>query len=70
MSLTPSAIYLMTDGEFTYPFAPDVMKMIESCGENDMRVNTVAFGDQAAAGTLRAIAGATGGTHAIVALQP
>lgn len=70
MSLAPSAIFLMTDGEFAYPFAPDVMKMIEGCSENDMRVNTVAFGAQAAVGPLRAIADATGGTHAIVALQP
>jgi len=70
LRLKPAVIYLMTDGQFPFPFQPPLMQRLGDDGGSRATVNTVAFGQQAAAGPLQWIANATGGTHAFVDVGP
>lgn len=68
MAMKPSAIFLMTDGQFSFPFPDGVMVMLKNRAEFRARVNTIAFGRHAAARHLQVIAALTGGQFAAVGL--
>lgn len=64
----PSAVFLMTDGAFTYPFDKKLMNKLSKSEQARTRVNTIAFGENAAKEPLQEIARNTGGTFAYINL--
>lgn len=67
LQMKPSVVFLMTDGQFTFPFPKDTMAMLENKPSSRARINTIALGQQAATEHLQTIAGLTGGHFASVA---
>lgn len=55
----PDAIYFMTDGEF----APDVVTLVNSTNKNKVPIHCISLVNANAAGLLRQIADASGGTY-------
>jgi uncharacterized protein YegL len=66
LGIQPSVVFLMTDGVFQFPFDQNVMAMVANAPKAKTRINTIAFGAQAAANHLQTIAKTGNGSYAFV----